>query len=93
MKYLRKIKNFNLLAVAVIFLIVALPTMLAFNLNKEFAERNEKIGVIILGDIKVAGWNESQYKGIKAACDYFGIEKCSRHFGSVTVTRRDKKSD
>ena len=74
MKRLFKTQNFNLLAAAVVFAIIVVPTTLFFNLNRELSEPQEKIGFIILGDIKTAGWNESQYSGIKSACDSFGIE-------------------
>jgi len=74
MKRILNAKNFNLAAAVVVFLIIVLPAMFIFSFNREFAERKEKIGFIILGDIKIAGWNESQYKGIKAACENFGIE-------------------
>ena len=67
MKRLLNAKNFNLAAAVVVFLIIVLPAMFIFSFNREFAERKEKIGFIILGDIKIAGWNESHYKGIKAA--------------------------
>lgn len=68
------IKNFNLLVAIAAFLIIVLPAMMFLNFNEEFAERKEKIGFIILGDITIPGWNESQYKGIKAACEEFGVE-------------------
>lgn len=74
MNILSKIKNFNLVAAVVVFLIVTFPVMLIVNFNKEFAEKKEKIGFVILGDITVAGWNKSHYDGIKTACDAFGIE-------------------
>ena len=74
MKYLSKIKNFNLWAAVILFFMIVLPVALVFNFNKEFAERKEKIGFITLGDIKKAGWNKSHYEGIKAACAEFGIE-------------------
>ena len=74
MKFIRELKNFNLLAAAVVFLIIVLPITLVFYFNEEFAERKEKIGFIILGDIKTAGWNKSHYDGIKTACKNFGIE-------------------
>ena len=74
MKYLSNIKNFKFLTAAVVFLIIVLPIIFVFHFNREFAERKEKIGLIILGDIKTPGWNESHYRGIKAACENFGIE-------------------
>lgn len=74
MKFLDNLKSFNLLAAAIVFLVIVLPVILVFDFNKDFAEDKEKIGFIILGDINVAGWNKSQYNGIKAACDNFGIE-------------------
>lgn len=69
-----KSKKINLFAAVVLFLIIVLPIMWLFNFNKDFSERKEKIGFIILGDITVAGWNESHYKGIKTACEKFGID-------------------
>ena len=64
----------SLLAAALSGLILALLVTMAVKFNETFEERQEKIGLIILGDIKVAGWNESHYSGIKAACDKFDAE-------------------
>lgn len=74
MEVLSKLKNFNLLAAVVVFVITVVPTTLVINLNRELSDKREKIGFIILGDIKTPGWNESHYKGIKTACDNFGLE-------------------
>ena len=74
MELLSKLKNFNLLAAVVAFLIIVLPITMVFSLSRELSDKPKKIGFIILGDINVAGWNKSQYQGIKAACDNFGIE-------------------
>ncbi|MBQ6005530.1 MAG: BMP family ABC transporter substrate-binding protein [Selenomonadaceae bacterium] len=74
MKRIINTKIFNMLVAGAVFLVIVLPSMFVLSFTREFAEQKEKIGFIILGDIKVAGWNESQYKGIKAACENFGIE-------------------
>ena len=74
MKHLQKLKNFNLIAAIFSFLILTPLIMVIFNFSYELEERREKIGFIILGDIKVAGWNKSQYDGIKTACDELGAE-------------------
>ncbi len=74
MNYLLKLKNFNLIAAIFSFLILTPLVMVIFNFSYEFEEHREKIGFIILGDIKIAGWNESQYRGIKTACENFDVE-------------------
>ena len=88
------IKNFNLLVAIAAFLIIVLPAMMFLNFNEEFAERKEKIGFIILGDITIPGWNESHYKGIKAACEEFGAEllvrdKVKENSGQCTEAIKD----
>ena len=93
MKFIN-IKNFNLLVAIAAFLIIVLPAMMFLNFNEEFAERKEKIGFIILGDITIPGWNESQYKGIKAACEEFGAEllvrdKVKENSGQCTEAIKD----
>lgn len=74
MKYLRQIKNFNLIAAVFSFLVLTPLIMIIFNFSYEFEEHREKIGIIIPGDIRLAGWNESHYRGIKTACENFGVE-------------------
>ncbi len=44
------------------------------NLSDKEEVRQEKIGLIILGDIKINGWNAAHYNGIKYACEKFGLE-------------------
>ena len=60
MEVFSKLKNFNLLAAVVVFVITVVPTMLVINLNRELSDKREKIGFIILGDIKTPGWNEQR---------------------------------
>lgn len=74
MKILLKLKNFHLLISALVFLILIPTVFFLFNFASEFEERREKIGLIILGNINVPGWNKSHYKGIKTACEDFGLE-------------------
>lgn len=74
MEPLFKIKNSNFIAATFAFLILIPLIMLIFNFTRTFEERREKIGFIILGDVNVAGWNKSQYEGIKTACENFGVE-------------------
>ena len=74
MKYLRKLKNFNLIAAIFSFLILTPLIIVVFNFSYELEEHREKIALIIPGDIKASGWNESQYNGIKTACEDFRVE-------------------
>lgn len=55
-------------------IVVAIVYLLIFAFDVELDNRQDKIGFIILGDIREKGWNESHYSGIKAACDDFGLE-------------------
>lgn len=75
MKFLQLIKKFQLpMAVAVCLLIlIPLITMIS-NFAETLDVQKEKIGLIILGDIKVSGWNAAHYNGIKAACEKFDVE-------------------
>ena len=45
--------------------------VLAFGFGRE-EEEQTKIGFITIGDIREAGWNASQYEGIKTAAEKFG---------------------
>lgn len=88
------IKHFHLIAAVVSFVIIVPMIMLFLNFIKAFEERQEKVGFIILGDINVAGWNASQYNGIKAACDKFGVEllvrdKVKVNSGQCTAAIKD----
>lgn len=74
MKFLSNIKKFNFIAAAFGLLILIPMIMLILNFVAVLDEPQEKIGFIILGDIRVTGWNESQYRGIKAACENFDTE-------------------
>ena len=66
-------KKFRPIAV-VAFLLMLMP-LVAMTLDfKEDFDETPKIGMIILGDITVPGWNKSHYDGIKTACDRFGLE-------------------
>ena len=94
MKHLQKFKNFNLIAAVFSFLILTPLIMVIFNFSYEFEERREKIAFIIPGDIKVPGWNESQYRGIKTACDNFDVElivrdKVKENSGECPATIKD----
>lgn len=68
------IKNFRLLVAVTFFLILVPPLMVVINFTREFEEEQDRIGFIILGDIRTPGWNESHYRGIKTACENFGLE-------------------
>ena len=57
-----------LLGLGAIFLVAVFAFAFA---NEQENEARAKIGFIIIGDIREAGWNASQYEGIKAACDKF----------------------
>ena len=87
-------KNFKLAVAAVVFPVIVLPVIFVFSFNEEISERQEKIGLIILGDIKIAGWNSSNYNGIKAACENFGLEllvrdKIRENSGECPVAIKD----
>ena len=74
MKVLSSIKKVHVAAIAIlIFTLVPLLTLI-FTFFETFEERKEKIGLVILGDTKISGWNAAHYNGIKAACEKFGLE-------------------
>ena len=73
MKYLREIKNFNFIVAAFSFLLLVPLILLVFKFIKTFKDEPAVIGVIIPGDINEPGWNESHYRGIKTACENFGL--------------------
>ena len=54
--------------------VAAIAGVMAVGFDVDNEPRREKIGFIILGDIREAGWNASHYNGIKAACDEFNLE-------------------
>lgn len=54
-------------------LLLLAVTVLAFGLEHE-GKPSLKIGFVTIGDIREAGWNASQYQGIKAAADKFGAQ-------------------
>ena len=60
MEVLSKLKNFNLLAAVIVFVITVVPTTPVINFNRELSDKCAKIGFIILGDIKTPGWNEQR---------------------------------
>lgn len=68
-----KLKRFkHITATAAVMVILPFLIML-IDFERDF-EQTPKVGMIILGDITVPGWNKSHYDGIKAACDKFGVE-------------------
>lgn len=94
MKHIFNAKNFNLIAAAISLIVFVPLIMLVFSFMKSFEERQEKVGFIILGDIHVAGWNESHYKGIKAACENFGVkllvrDKVKENSGQCPIAIKD----
>lgn len=90
---LNKFKRFRYIA-AIAFLMILLPTLaLMMDFGRDF-EQTPKIGMIILGDVTVPGWNKSHYDGIKAACDRFGLEllvrdKVPENTGQCPATIRE----
>ncbi|MBR6013995.1 MAG: BMP family ABC transporter substrate-binding protein [Selenomonadaceae bacterium] len=71
---MNKFINFRYaIIIAGVFFLLAF-ILSAVNFGKTLEDQPEKIGFIILGDITKPGWNESHYRGIKAACENFGIE-------------------
>lgn len=90
---LNKIKRFRYIA-TIAFLMVLLPLLaLVIDFGRDF-EQTPKIGMIILGDITVPGWNKSHYDGIKTACDRFGLEllvrdKVPENTGQCPATIRE----
>jgi len=60
-----------LLGAGVVLLLVLMVLALGFGREEE---QRAKIGFITIGDIREAGWNASQYEGIKAATDKLGVQ-------------------
>lgn len=74
MQDLLKVKKARFILITLAILILLPFVIKAHDFVKSFEDKPEKIGFIILGDVKVPGWNESHYKGIKSACENFGLE-------------------
>ena len=58
-----------LLSMGAVLLLVLIVVALGFDSEEE---ARPKIGFITIGDIREAGWNASQYEGIKTAAEKFG---------------------
>ena len=75
MKFWETMNKYRMVATAaVIFLILVPLTVMVFNFSGKNEAQRAKIGLIILGDIKINGWNSAHYNGIKSACEKFGLE-------------------
>ena len=74
MKFLSEKRRLKILLGLGGMIVAAVVYFLIFAFDTELDKRQDKIGIIILGDIHEKGWNESHYSGIKAACDEFGLE-------------------
>ena len=74
MKLLSSVRKIHVAAIAVLFFTVIPLMTLIFTFLETFEERQEKIGLIILGDTKISGWNAAHYNGITTACKKFGVE-------------------
>ncbi len=79
MDFLFKMKKFYILAIVLVLLILIPSLIFVANFTKEYDERQEKIGFIILGDVHISGWNKSHYQGIKKACQNFDVELIARY--------------
>ncbi|MBR4153703.1 MAG: BMP family ABC transporter substrate-binding protein [Selenomonadaceae bacterium] len=74
MKLTGVLKRFHIVTAAVSFLILIPLALMIFNSSRTNEERHEKVGLVILGDTKISGWNSAHYNGMKAACEKFGVE-------------------
>lgn len=75
MKFLIMLKKYWIPAAIMLGFLILIPIMTMI-LDFVGAEkvRQEKVGLIILGDTKINGWNAAHYKGIKSACEEFGVK-------------------
>lgn len=55
-------------------LLVAGMFALVFSFAPEQGQRNEKIGLVLPYGLDNPGWSGSHYKGMKSACEAFGVE-------------------
>jgi basic membrane protein A len=75
MKFLRLIKKFQMPIAAAVSLLTLIPLLSTlFNFLETEKPHKQKIGLIILGDINISGWNAEHYNGIKAACEKFDVD-------------------
>ncbi|MBR4904546.1 MAG: BMP family ABC transporter substrate-binding protein [Selenomonadaceae bacterium] len=75
MKLLTMLNKYRIAVVlAIIFLLMIPFVTMIFDFAGTEKVRHEKIGLIILGDTKINGWNSEHYNGIKSACEKFGLE-------------------
>ena len=74
MDFFRGVKSWKLLLPIFVILALILYLFAGDPFGTRRAKQQDKIGFIILGDIREPGWNASHYQGIKAASDEYGIE-------------------
>ena len=69
-----------LMAVAVFFVLLYMVFEKVDNGEsvKKLESQKFRVGFILLSDTADNGWNETHYKGIKAACDSLGVQRTLR---------------
>ena len=66
-----------LMAVVVFFMLLYVVFNEVDNVKsvKNSATQKTRVGFVLLSDTADNGWNETHYKGIKAACDSLGVQR------------------
>ncbi len=94
---LRNIPTWGRLGVVgVLFAIAIIFVAIVFRFEQDTVSEPPSIGFITLGRINDPGWNQSQYEGIKEACDSLGMklfykENVRENTGEVISAIRDLK--
>ena len=56
-------------------IVMTIVFVLIFGFEADIKDRsNKKVGYFNIGSIEESGWSREHYKGLKAACDEFGLE-------------------
>ena len=67
-------KRLKILLVLSVCVMTALVFVMTYSFNTDDEEVTEKVGFIILGNVREVGWNASNFNGMKAACEHYDIE-------------------
>ena len=67
-------KNLKILLIIGLCIFNVIIYFLIFAFDIEVDDRQEKVGFVITGKIHAKGWNESNYSGIKKACEDLNLE-------------------
>lgn len=74
MDFFRGVKSWKLLLPIFVILALILYLFVGDPFGTRRVEQKDKIGFIILGDIREPGWNASHYQGVRTAATEYGME-------------------